>query len=205
MTTIHPAHILHNLNPGSVIAYVDGACRGNPGGPGGFGALLIHRGEERELFGGVAGTTNNRMELMGAIVALESLNRPCEVVVCSDSKYVIDGASKWLAGWKVRGWRTAGKAGQEVKNIDLWKRLDDAAARHRVSWTWVKGHSGIEGNERADRLALAGMLQVLSGPAPAIEDVQAPPWDDVPEVGAAVPGVFSRAAASTSASRPGAF
>ena len=141
-----------------VIIYTDGACRGNPG-PGGWGALLMANGKERELCGGELATTNNRMELMGAIKALEALNKPCQVELHTDSQYVRTGITEWIAGWKARGWKTADK--KPVKNDDLWKRLDEARARHEVSWRWVKGHNGHELNERADVLARKGMLQTL--------------------------------------------
>jgi ribonuclease HI len=141
-----------------VIIYTDGACRGNPG-PGGWGALMMSNGKERELCGGERATTNNRMELMGAIQALEALNKPCQVELHTDSQYVRTGITEWLAGWKARGWRTAAKA--PVKNEDLWKRLDAARLRHTVDWRWVKGHSGHELNERADGLARRGMLETL--------------------------------------------
>ena len=142
-----------------LFAYTDGACSGNPG-PGGWGALLIARdGEqvikERELSGGEADTTNNRMELLAAISALDALERPSALTVVTDSVYVRDGLTKWIHGWKRNGWRTASK--KPVKNEDLWKRLDDAAARHDVTWEWVKGHAGHPENERADALARAGM------------------------------------------------
>lgn len=138
----------------NVIIYTDGACRGNPG-PGGWGAILLYGDKEKELFGGEPETTNNRMELMAAIVALETLNASCEVVLTTDSKYVMDGITQWLANWKKRGWKTASK--QPVKNVDLWQRLDAAVQRHDVDWQWVKGHSGHPGNERADALANRGI------------------------------------------------
>lgn len=139
-----------------VIIHTDGACKGNPG-PGGWGALLEYNGQRRELKGGEALTTNNRMELMAAIRALETLTRPCEVTLYTDSSYVMQGLTEWLPGWKARGWRTASK--QPVKNQDLWQRLDEAAARHRIQWQWVKGHSGHPGNEAADRLANEGCAE----------------------------------------------
>jgi ribonuclease HI len=140
-------------------AFTDGACSGNPG-PGGWGALLQAREggavlRERELSGGEAHTTNNRMELHAAIAALEALERPSEITVVTDSNYVKGGVTGWIHGWKRNGWRTAD--GKPVKNEDLWRRLDAAAARHRVHWTWVKGHAGHPENERADALARAGM------------------------------------------------
>lgn len=134
--------------------YTDGACRGNPG-PGGWGAILRYKETEKELFGGEAETTNNRMELMAAIVALESLTRPCEVMLMTDSKYVKQGITEWIHGWKKRGWKNAAK--QPVKNVDLWQRLDTAAAKHQIDWQWVKGHSGHPENERADVLANRGI------------------------------------------------
>jgi ribonuclease HI len=136
----------------TVLAWTDGACLGNPG-PGGYAALLRIRDKEREITGSESRTTNNRMELLGAIVALEALKRPVAVVLHSDSQYVIKGMREWLAGWKKRGWRTSGK--QEVSNRDLWERLDRAAARHAVEWVWVRGHAGHPENERVDRLANA--------------------------------------------------
>ena len=142
-----------------VTIYTDGACRGNPG-PGGWGAILIFGDHERELCGGERATTNNRMELMAAIQALEALNRPCRVELHTDSQYLRTGITEWLAGWKARGWRTAAKA--PVKNEDLWKRLDAARLRHQVDWRWVKGHAGHPLNERADGLARQGMLDTLA-------------------------------------------
>ena len=133
--------------------YTDGACSGNPG-PGGWGAVLISGPHERDLWGGEPQTTNNRMELFAAIAALEALKRPCEVQLHTDSQYLRQGVTEWLAGWKKRGWRTASK--QAVKNEDLWRRLDEARARHTVEWLWVKGHAGHPLNERADALARRG-------------------------------------------------
>lgn len=130
--------------------FTDGACKGNPG-PGGWGVLLRYNGTERELYGYQPETTNNQMELMAAIQALETLTRSCEVVLTTDSQYVRQGITEWLAGWKRKGWKTA--AGKPVKNQELWQRLDNAAARHRVDWRWVKGHSGHDENERVDQLA----------------------------------------------------
>lgn len=127
--------------------WTDGSCLGNPG-PGGWGALLTFGEHERELSGGEAATTNNRMELMAAIEALASLKRPCRVELWSDSKYVIDGITSWIHGWKKRGWK-------KVKNRDLWERLDEARAPHDIEWKWVKGHSGDANNERVDQLAVA--------------------------------------------------
>jgi ribonuclease HI len=131
-------------------AHTDGACLGNPG-PGGWAALLRYGAHERELHGGEAQTTNNRMELMAAIRALEALTEPCEVALHTDSRYVQQGISEWLAGWRRRGWKTAG--GDPVKNQDLWQRLDEARTRHQVEWKWVKGHAGDPDNERVDTLA----------------------------------------------------
>lgn len=140
-------------------AYTDGACSGNPG-PGGWGAILIARDgdavvKERELSGGAALTTNNKMELMAAIVSLEALAGPSKITVLTDSSYVKDGITKWIFGWKSRGWKTAAK--KPVKNEDLWKRLEAATTRHDVTWEWVKGHAGHPENERADELARGGM------------------------------------------------
>ena len=140
-----------------VAIYTDGACSGNPG-PGGWGAILVYGGVEKELSGGAAQTTNNRMELMAAIVALETLKRPMKVRVTTDSVYVKDGITKWIHGWKKNGWRTASKA--PVKNEDLWKRLDASLATHTVEWRWVKGHSGHAENERVDELARKGVDSV---------------------------------------------
>ncbi|WP_293000210.1 ribonuclease HI [Nevskia sp.] len=145
-----------------VIAYTDGACRGNPG-PGGWGVSLKYGNHIKELCGGEAPTTNNRMELMAAISALESLREACAVKLHTDSKYVLQGLTEWLPGWKKRGWKTADK--KPVKNQDLWQRLDAAAARHTIDWCWVKGHSGDPGNERADRLANEGLEKHLAAPA----------------------------------------
>lgn len=130
--------------------YTDGACRGNPG-PGGWGALLRYGDHEKELSGSEPRTTNNRMELMAAIQALEHLKRPCRVDLTTDSQYVQKGISEWLAGWKRKGWKTAAR--KPVKNADLWQRLDAAVQRHEVRWHWVRGHSGHPENERADQLA----------------------------------------------------
>ncbi|WP_287596890.1 ribonuclease HI [Thermomonas sp.] len=130
--------------------HTDGACLGNPG-PGGWAALLCWRGVERELSGGEAATTNNRMELMAAIAALETLKEPCNVVLTTDSQYVRQGITEWMAGWIRRGWKTSG--GDPVKNRDLWERLHAAANRHAVDWRWVKGHAGHPENERVDQLA----------------------------------------------------
>ena len=145
-----------------VVIYTDGACKGNPG-PGGWGVLLRGAGQvEKELFGGEKLTTNNRMELTAVIEALQALKRPCHVHLHVDSKYVLQGASEWLAGWKAKGWRTAGK--QPVKNVDLWQKLDALlhTAGHHIEWVWVKGHAGEPGNERADMLANRGVEQMIA-------------------------------------------
>ena len=139
--------------------YTDGACRGNPG-PGGWGALLIFKSQEKEVSGAEIQTTNNRMELMGAIMALAALTRGCHVRLHTDSKYVCTGVTDWLPNWKARGWKTADK--KPVKNQDLWERLDAEAQRHDVKWIWVKGHAGNEGNERVDRIANAAIDDLLS-------------------------------------------
>ena len=147
------------MNPSDhVIIHTDGACKGNPG-PGGWGALLqTGGGHEKELWGGEANTTNNRMELMAAIMALEALKRPCKVELHTDSKYVMQGITEWMRGWKARGWLTADK--KPVKNADLWQRLDAARLKHDVRWRWVKGHAGHELNERADQLANRGVADL---------------------------------------------
>jgi len=143
----------------AVNIYTDGACSGNPG-PGGWGALLIYKSMEKAIFGGEPETTNNRMELMAAIQALEALKRSSIVRIHTDSMYVKDGITKWIRNWKVNGWKNAAK--KPVKNADLWQRLDQALIRHDVSWHWVKGHAGHEQNERADALARAGMAEFLN-------------------------------------------
>jgi ribonuclease HI len=140
-----------------VIVHTDGACSGNPG-PGGWGAILTYGEHEKELKGGDPHTTNNRMELMAAIAALEALKKPAKVELHTDSKYVHDGISKWIHGWKRNGWKTADK--KPVKNMDLWQRLDMAIQRHDVHWRWVKGHAGHEMNERADQLAVAAIAEL---------------------------------------------
>jgi len=140
-------------NP-NVEIFTDGACSGNPG-PGGWGAILRYRGTEREINGGEANTTNNRMEMMAAIQAVEALRRPSRIILYTDSKYLSDGITKWIHGWKRRGWKTAGK--KPVKNQDLWQRLDNATAGHNIEWRWVKGHAGHRENERADALARDGI------------------------------------------------
>jgi ribonuclease HI len=133
-----------------IVAHSDGACRGNPG-PGGWAAVLTYESRRKELSGGAPATTNNRMELQAAIEALRSLKQPCEIEFFTDSKYVQNGISQWVAGWKRNGWRTAAK--QPVKNADLWRELDAAASQHRIIWQWLKGHAGHEENERCDVLA----------------------------------------------------
>ena len=138
----------------SILIFTDGACSGNPG-PGGWAAILSAAGRTREMNGGEAHTTNNRMELMAAISALEALTRPSAVELHTDSQYVRNGVTQWLKGWKARGWKTADR--QPVKNVDLWQRLEAAFERHEVAWHWVKGHAGDPMNERADALARAGM------------------------------------------------
>jgi len=139
-----------------VEVFTDGACRGNPG-PGGWAAILRYRGTEKDLSGFAPDTTNNRMEMTAAIAGLEALKRPCRVRLYSDSQYLRDGITKWINGWKRRGWLTANQ--QQVKNIDLWQRLDAAAAPHDVTWIWVRGHSGHPENERADALARARIAE----------------------------------------------
>lgn len=135
-------------------AFTDGACRGNPG-PGGWGVLLRYNGHEKRLYGGESSTTNNRMELMAVIKALESLKKTCKVQVTSDSQYVLKGITEWMENWKKRGWKTSAK--KPVKNVDLWQRLDELRENHRVEWVWVKGHSGHTENEIADELANQGI------------------------------------------------
>ena len=138
----------------SVVIYTDGACRGNPG-PGGWGVLLKYGQHKRELWGGEPETTNNRMELMAAIEGLASLKEACQVQLYTDSTYVLKGITEWMSNWKAKGWKTAAK--KPVKNVDLWKRLDDEIQRHDINWQWVKGHSGDPGNEAADMLANRGI------------------------------------------------
>lgn len=142
----------------AVEIFTDGACRGNPG-PGGWGALLRYRGKEKMLSGAEPQTTNNRMELMAAIMALEQLTRACQVQLTTDSQYVMKGITEWLPNWRKRGWKTADR--QPVKNADLWQRLDTAARRHQVQWYWVRGHAGHPENEQADALANAAIDQLL--------------------------------------------
>lgn len=141
-----------------VMIFTDGACRGNPG-PGGWGAVMRYGSTEKTLFGGEPDTTNNRMELMAAIMALEALTQSCQVVLTTDSRYVMDGITQWMANWKKRGWKTASK--QPVKNADLWRRLDAACSKHTIEWQWVKGHSGHPENEKADALANRGIDELL--------------------------------------------
>ena len=145
------------MNDRIVDIFTDGACSGNPG-PGGWGAVLRYGSAEKELCGGEAGTTNNRMEMMAAIVALETLTRPSQIDLHTDSTYLRDGITRWIHGWKRNGWKTAAK--KPVKNVDLWQRLEKALERHEVSWHWVKGHAGHPENERADALARAGIEKV---------------------------------------------
>ena len=144
----------------TVYLFTDGACKGNPGACG-WGVLLRYGGHEKELFGGEAQTTNNRMELTAVLSGLKTLNRPCDVVICTDSQYVKNGMESWIHNWKKNGWKTAGR--QPVKNADLWQQLDEQVARHRVRWQWVKGHAGHTENERADALANRGVEQALRG------------------------------------------
>lgn len=144
----------------TVEIWTDGACSGNPG-PGGWGVLLVFGEHEKELCGGEAQTTNNRMEMTAAIEALNALKRPSNVILHTDSQYLKDGLTKWLAGWKRRGWKTAAK--KPVKNQDLWQALDEACQRHQVDWRWVRGHAGDPGNERADALARRGLTALRDG------------------------------------------
>ena len=144
----------------TVYLFTDGACKGNPGA-GGWGVLLRYGTHEKELFGGEAQTTNNRMELTAVLSGLKTLNRPCDVVICTDSQYVKNGMESWIHNWKKNGWKTAGR--QPVKNADLWQQLDEQVARHRVRWQWVKGHAGHAEHERADALANRGVEQALRG------------------------------------------
>lgn len=138
------------MTAGKIEIFTDGACSGNPG-PGGWGAILCAGGHEKEISGGESATTNNRMEMMAAIRALESLKKPSAVVLHTDSRYVLDGITKWIKGWKAKGWKTADK--KPVKNEDLWRALEEAASRHDVDWRWVRGHNDHVENERADALA----------------------------------------------------
>lgn len=139
-----------------IVIYTDGACKGNPG-PGGWGVLMRYKENEKELYGGEQSTTNNRMELMAAIMALEALKKQSVVALHTDSKYVLQGITEWMDNWKKRGWKTAAK--KPVKNEDLWRRLDSAINLHDINWVWVKGHSGNEGNDKADMLANKGVPQ----------------------------------------------
>lgn len=148
------------MSKGKVVIHTDGACSGNPG-PGGWGAILDYNGTRKELFGGEANTTNNRMELKAAIEALNVLKRPCAVEMHVDSQYVKDGITKWIHGWKKNGWKTADK--KPVKNVELWQALDEAVLRHELSWHWVKGHDGHPENERADELARMGVAEARNG------------------------------------------
>ena len=134
----------------SVILFTDGACRGNPG-PGGWGAYLEFKDKKKSLYGFEGNTTNNRMELMAAIEGLKVLKKPCNIELKTDSKYVLQGITEWMVGWKKNGWKTAAK--KAVKNVDLWQQLDSEVSRHQINWHWVKGHSGVHGNEMADQLA----------------------------------------------------
>jgi ribonuclease HI len=138
--------------------FTDGACSGNPG-PGGWGAVMRFNQQEKDLSGGEKDTTNNRMEMMAVIAALEALKRPCQVTITTDSQYVMKGMTEWLPGWKARNWRTASK--QPVKNADLWQRMEKAAAMHQLTWQWVRGHSGHPENERADQLAVAAREKIV--------------------------------------------
>jgi ribonuclease HI len=147
-----------------VAIWTDGACSGNPG-PGGWGAILVYGGSKRELSGGEPLTTNNRMELSAAIAALEALTRACEVELHTDSQYLRGGVTGWMDNWKRNGWRTSDK--KPVKNEDLWRRLDEARARHEIDWRWIRGHAGDEMNERADELARAGMAPFMPEKAKA--------------------------------------
>ena len=143
-----------------ITIYTDGACSGNPG-PGGWGALLLWRDEEKELTGGEMETTNNRMEMTAALMALRAIKRSSDVVLHTDSTYLKDGVTSWMPKWKTNGWKTAAK--KPVKNADLWRALDEAMTRHTIDWRWVKGHAGDPGNERADELARQGMAPYLPG------------------------------------------
>lgn len=143
----------------TVYLYTDGACKGNPG-PGGWGCLMRYGEHQKELHGGEANTTNNRMELTAVVSGLAALKRPCNVIICTDSQYVKNGMEKWIHGWKNNGWKTASK--QAVKNEDLWRQLDQLAAQHQIQWTWVRGHTGHPENERADQLANQGVQEILA-------------------------------------------
>jgi ribonuclease HI len=154
-----------------VVVHTDGACSGNPG-PGGWGAILAFGDRQKELHGGETHTTNNRMELMGAISALEALKKPCVVDLHTDSQYMRDGIMKWIKNWKRNGWRTADK--KPVKNVDLWQRLEAALERHQVRWHWVRGHAGDAMNERADQLARDGIAAVRAGAIGALSPSRPP-------------------------------
>lgn len=143
-----------------VVIYTDGACRGNPG-PGGWGVYLQYGDHQKELWGGEADTTNNRMELTAVIEALVAIKRSCDIVIYTDSEYVRKGMTEWLENWKAKGWRTSAR--KPVKNADLWQHLDQLAADQRIDWRWVKGHSGDPGNERADALANRGLDEIAAG------------------------------------------
>ena len=147
-------------NKETVEIFTDGACRGNPG-PGGWGVVMRYRGNQKEFFGGESETTNNRMELTAAIVGLRALKRACRVKLTTDSLYVMKGVNEWMPNWKIRGWLTAGK--KPVKNVDLWKELDEALVAHEVEWEWVRGHTGHPENERADQLANRGIDELVLG------------------------------------------
>ncbi|MED7789245.1 ribonuclease HI [Francisella sp. 19X1-34] len=142
----------------NVIAYTDGACKGNPG-IGGWGAILSYNGVEKEIYGAEKETTNNRMELLAAIRTLETLKRKCDITIFTDSKYLQNGIKQWLANWKANGWKTAAK--KEVKNKDLWQELDSLSQIHNITWSWVKGHSGNQGNEKADELANKAIAELM--------------------------------------------
>jgi ribonuclease HI len=157
MKSASAGKIGHYADAKSVEIYTDGACKGNPG-VGGWGAWLSYGDHEKELFGGEANTTNNRMELLAVIRALESIKRPLPLIIHTDSQYVHKGISEWLPNWKCQGWRTADK--KPVKNVDLWQRLDALAQEHQIEWRWVRGHSGNIGNERADQLANRGVASI---------------------------------------------
>ena len=150
---------MNKIDDQKIEMFTDGACRGNPG-PGGWGVMLRFNGTEKELFGGEAQTTNNRMELMAAIRGMEALTKPCSVVLTTDSQYVMKGITEWMENWKRRGWKTAAK--KPVKNVDLWQRLSSALEKHEVEWQWVRGHTGHPENERADELANRGVDELGS-------------------------------------------